>query len=189
MCDEKLLVRVGKLEVGSRLTGAYFRLGNASGNMEGLRIGSGVNERSKLHIGPRSEGVWSENFMWCVGTFVMTDYLRAMTHNNLSHANKQGNTVVEIDSINEVASKLGGGTALVWKRRFTGRNEHRKIYTDWFVDQIVEIYKLQGIWGIIAEFPYTENPMSAYYDGAGKLTFTANGIDKSGLFAPNMSKF
>jgi hypothetical protein len=46
-----------------------------------------------------------------------------------------------------------------------------------------------GISGTVLKFVYTENPMSAYYDGQNSLKLTANWIDKNVLFSPTISKF
>lgn len=190
MDSEKHLSTVGDLKVVAKLTGFAGKSTNRNGGRYDLRVGSNeVDEWQKLWVGDKEEGVWGESFWQCIGSLVIAGNVAMFTHNYANHSVSSGNFWGDIGDIKNNVSLVESGVAVVWRRNFSDDHRDQKQAVDLFSRELLKIYCEHGIHGLIADFEYTENPMSVYFNGENTVTFTANAIDKKSLFSPTINSF
>ena len=190
MVTEKILAELHQLNVRAKLSDYAGKSTNRNGGRHDLRVGSNeVDEWQKLWVGDKSEGAWGESFWQCIGSLVIASNMAMFTHNYAHHSVSSGNFWGDIGGIKNNVGVVESGVAVVWRRNFSDKHRDQKQAVDLFSRELLKIYGEHGIHGLIADFEYTENPMSGYFDGNNTLTFTANGIDKKSLFSPTISSF
>lgn len=190
MLTEKILTKLDQLNVLAKLSGHAGKSTNRMGGRHDLRVGKNeVDEWQKLWVGDKSEGVWGEGFWQCIGSLVIANNTAMFTHNYANHSVSSGSFWGDIGDIKNNVGVVERGVAVVWRRNFSDKHRDQKQAVELFSRELLKIYGEHGIHGLIADFEYTENPMSVYYDGKDRLTFTANGVDKRSLFSPTLEMF